>query len=202
MLTLSKIAVTGPFGAGKSTVCLVLRALGAFVADADLIVKQLMVPSTPLGKQIIKLLGKDILEHETIDRMKLAEKVFTEPEKLRLLEQLIHPYVFKEIEELYENVKKQNHYRFFVVEMPLLFELEKQGDYDYIITVVTDSKNCKERLKKRGYGPEEYDKRMKRFSLTKEKKEKSHFIIDNNGTFEDLRKKVEEITYQISKSSH
>ena len=202
MLKLNKLAVTGAFGVGKSTVCLVLRALGAFVADADTIVKQLLVSTTPLGKQIIKLLGKDILEHDTIDHKKLADIVFNEPEKLKQLEELLHPFVFKEIEELYESVKKQHHYRFFVVEMPLLFELQKQDEYDYIITVIAESKNCKERLKKRGFGPEEYDKRMKRFSPTEEKKGKSHFIIENNGKFEELRKKVEEITYQISKSSH
>jgi len=201
MLELSKIAITGSFGAGKSTVCLVLRALGAFVADADTIVKQLLKASTPLGKQIIKLLGKDILEHDSIDQKKLAEKVFKDREKLKQLEDLLHPYVFKEIEELYENVKKQNHYRFFVVEIPLLFELGKQSEYDYVITVITDSESCKERLKKRGFEPEEYDMRMKRFFSTDEKKEKSHFIIENNGTFEELRKKVEDITYQISKKS-
>jgi len=202
MLKLSKVAVTGPFGAGKSTVCLVLRGLGAFVVEADVLVKELFTPLTPLGKQIIKLLGNDVVVNDSIDPKCVADIVFQNTEKLQQLENLLHPHVFQEINELYESVRQQGYHRYFVVEMPLLFEIHREQEYDFVIYVTADEQQCKKRVQIRGFTPQDYERRMQRFLPNETKQKKSHFVIENNGTLEELRKTVEEVAYQMSLTSH
>src|SRR5580700_5876146 len=98
MLKTKKIAVTGGLAAGKTTVCQIFKELGAYVVSADEIVHQLLSPGTTVGQQVIKLLGSDIISGQELDRKKIAAKVFFQRDLLHLLEEIIHPAVFDEIE--------------------------------------------------------------------------------------------------------
>lgn len=66
-----KIAVTGTLAAGKSTVCFLLKEAGAYVVDADKIVHQLLKLDCPIGQQVVKLLGPEIITQNQIDRKKI-----------------------------------------------------------------------------------------------------------------------------------
>ena len=80
MLALRKIASNRWAGSGKSTVCALLKKQGAYVVSADEIVHQLLSPHTPLGQQVIKLLGSDIVNNAIkFDRKKIAQIVFSNP---------------------------------------------------------------------------------------------------------------------------
>jgi dephospho-CoA kinase len=190
MLILRKIAVTGGIAAGKSTVCQMLRSHGAYVVDADKIVHRLLSLDTEVGQQIVKLLGPSIITDQQIDRKKIAKLVFSNPEKLLALETILHPAVKTEIDREYNSVKAGN-YRFFVAEVPLLFEAGFDLDFDVTIAVVAKTEIAKKRF---GKG---YDLRMKRQLSQEQKQKKADFTIINEGDLGNLKSQVDLIATQI-----
>src|SRR3989442_442698 len=94
------IGLTGPIGAGKSTVAGMLRELGAKVLDADAIVHDEQSRGTTGYSAIVQTFGTKVLrEDKEIDRAKLAAEVFGDPAKLRRLEQILHPRVIARVLE-------------------------------------------------------------------------------------------------------
>src|SRR5579872_4450591 len=138
MLKLVKIAITGGVASGKSTVCQFFKELGAYVVNADAIVHQLLKPDSHLGQQVIRLLGSEVLHNGQLDRGRIAEKVFRDPKQLKALEKILHPEVIHRIAEEYEKAVKDGSYTSFVVEIPLLFEIQGESFYDAVIAVLAD----------------------------------------------------------------
>lgn len=186
-INLKKIAVTGEIASGKSTVCKYFKEHGAYVVDADKIVHKLLSLKTSVGQKIVKFLGKDIIEKKEISRKAIAEIVFNDLKKLKKLEQLIHPHVFIEIENLYNEAKANGKYLFFVVEIPLLYETGSEEFYDYVI-VVTSGKRKKIN-----------DLRNQRLININKKIEKADFVIINDSSFTSLKRKVTKITNILAK---
>ena len=192
MLALKKIAVTGGLASGKSTVCALLKKRGAYVVSADEIVHQLLSPHTPLGQQVIKLLGSDIVNDHQLDRKKIARIVFSNPQKLEALEKLLHPQVLNEIETAYQKIKQRSDYRCFVAEVPLLYEIGAEKRFDLVIGVVADPALCRARMKTHNdYSVEDYDKRMQRQQTNKA--DRADVVILNNGSIENLSDQVNQI---------
>lgn len=189
---LKKIAVTGGLSTGKSTVCSLLKAEGAFVISADEIVHQLLSPQTPIGQAVLRVFGKTILVQGRIDRKKLSEIVFSHPEKLKQLEEITHPAVFEEIEQAYERVKNDPSYSLFVAEIPLLYESKSRTQFDSVISVVASQEICKRRFIQTDLSsfPDEFEKRMARQLALKQKAIYSDYIIENEGTLEDLKQTI------------
>lgn len=198
MLSLQKIAVTGGLSSGKSSVCRFFKELGAYVVSADEIVHQLLSSETGIIRQVINLLGNDIAEEGSIDRSRVAEKVFNNARLLQALEDILHPAVRE---------KTFAHYRqaiaaqapLFVAEVPLLFETGSEKDYDYTICVTADSEISLKRFQSsKGYGNEEYQSRMARQLSPRDKCAKADFIIHNNGSLTDLKQAVSDIYHQLN----
>jgi dephospho-CoA kinase len=187
MLKLKKIAITGCIGCGKSTVCDIFKEAGAYVVSSDELSHSLLTVKSPLGKKILKVLGKETLTDGEFDRRKVARKVFKDYEYLNKLERLLHPAILKEIEKRYEKAK-QLCFRFFVVEMPLLFEEHQEKNFDIIITIYAKRAICESRLAQGKR--KDLDKRMKRQLSIKEKMRRADFIIVNNGDLQELTKRV------------
>lgn len=196
MLNLKKIAVTGGLAAGKSTVCELLKQLGAYVVSADEIAHQLLLSGTATAQQIIDLLGPDIIHENELDRKKIAAQVFSEPDLLTALEKIIHPAVFNEIERKYSQASREKKHSLFVAEIPLLYEAGKEENFDAIITVDASRELCRKRY---GGSDEEFDKRMTRQILPEHKANKAHYVIQNNGSFEELKNEVKTIYLQLTK---
>lgn len=191
MLTLKKVAVTGGLASGKSSVCRIFEDWGAYVVSADKIVHQLLSPHTAVGKKIVRELGPEIVSGDKLDRAKIAEKVFTHPDKLQNLENIIHPAVFDEIEKQYQQIKHQKRYHLFVAEIPLLYESEKEHLFDYVLAVVADPALCRQRFEiEKNYSSEEFDRRMLKQLHPLEKAAKADHIIYNNGDLKELNENV------------
>jgi dephospho-CoA kinase len=178
MLKFRKIAVTGGLSCGKSSVCRFLKELGACVVSSDDIVHQLLSSDTNLGQKIIQLLGNDIVVDQKIDRSRIAQKVFQDPNLLQALEEILHPAVYKEIEKEYQALftssgsisdalvfdkgiapaisEKKNEVNkvknlqppLFFAEVPLLFESKGEKNFDCTIVVMANKEQCLERFKK------------------------------------------------------
>ena len=197
MLKLKKIAITGGVASGKTSVCQFFKELKAYVVDADAIVHDLLNHHADLGKQLTQYFGPQIIQNGKISRKGIAEIAFKDLEALRRLEKLLHPRVLQKIEEHYSAACNKGYYSAFVVEIPLLFEIEIEKNYDVIITVLADEETAQKRFENAGFSKEQYDFRMKRQLSPKIKAAKSHFIIQNNGSLHDLRKQVVEVNQII-----
>ena len=188
---LKKIAITGNIASGKSQALKIFNKLGAYTIDADSIVHKLLLNDIDLKTKIASLFDTTILEDEKIARDKIAKIVFKDETKLKKLENLLHPKVLAEIEKEYEKVKNGN-FIFFIVEMPLLFEIGVQKLFDIVITISTKEDIAKKRSKDKYYML-----RKKRQMPLKEKEKLSDFVIENNQDISSLEKNIKKISQII-----
>ena len=199
MLKLKKLAITGGLSSGKTTVCYLFKELGAFVVNADEIVHNLLVPESVVGQQVIQLFGPNIVEKTSLNRKKIAEKAFLDVRLLRALEALLHPVVFAEIEKKYQQAKQAGKYPLFVAEIPLLYELFKQDEFDIVITVTSDLSICQQRFIKQTHQTiKEFEQRMAQQVSPKQKAKKSDYVIKNNGSLADLKDQVTKLYSLLS----
>jgi len=197
MLKLKKIAITGGVASGKSTACQLFQELGAYVVSADAIVHKLLDSKTDLGQQIIRTLGSDIVQHGTISRQRVAEKVFQDPKQLEQLERILHPVMLQMVEESYRKASEARKYTSFVVEIPLLFEIGKETEFDVVIAVVADEEIAKRRFVAAGHTSQEYERRMSRQLPPSLKSAKAHYTLTNNGSLEEFREQVKKLNALI-----
>jgi dephospho-CoA kinase len=193
VLDLRKIAITGSLAAGKSTVGRILQEYGAYVVDADEIVHSLLSPNTPIGQKVIELLGSQIVAGNQIDRKKISEIVFSDQQKLRNLEKILHPAVKQEIDRRFDRVKNNPSYKFFVAEVPLLYEAGMQQDFDAVIAVVVDEETAKRRFPKDSH----FAKRQARQHPSIDKASRADFVITNNGDLNVLRSSIATIVDRL-----
>lgn len=126
------IGLTGGIGAGKSTVAAQFTALNITTIKADEIGHALIKPSSPYYNAILKKLGKDILiDNQHIDRPKLRQIMFTNPEIKVWLEELLHPQVYKIMQEQIKTISSP----YCVLELPLLIEKPPPFKIDRILVV-------------------------------------------------------------------
>lgn len=177
MLKLKKIAVTGSLASGKSTVGRYLKKQGAYVVDSDKIIHLIL---SRIEKERLERLFKRRLNKKA--RAEIAKVVFQDRKKLKKLERLIHPLLLEEITRRYEEAKKGG-YKLFVVEMPLLFELGLEKNYDIIITVT-----AKKALRKKRFKKSFFEKRDRLQMGISKKIKKSDFVVKNNETLKNLKK--------------
>ena len=200
MLELKKIAITGGLASGKSTVCQFFQELGAYVINADTIVHEILETQTDLGPKILRTLGSDIFHNGKFDRKKIADKVFRNADRLRELENILHPELLQEIARRYKKVCQEKKYTSFVVEMPLLYEIGAETFYDVCITVLADEQTAKKRFQARGHTEQEYEERMSHQIAPPIKAQKAHYTIINNGSLTDLRHEVQKLNTLIGVS--
>ncbi len=188
MLNLKKVAVTGSIASGKSTVCDFFRGLGAEVVSADAIVHQLLSTDSHIIKTVAELIAQDVLVNGQVDRSRVAKAVFGNPELLKSLEKLLHPAVKKAIDERYTQANMSGRTPLFIVEIPLLFEIGDNVNFDATICVIAKDENRRKR-----YQHNDFDLRQKNQWPQDRKVEHATYVIENNGTLEELHQKTEEL---------
>ncbi|CCB85618.1 MULTISPECIES: dephospho-CoA kinase [Parachlamydia] len=199
MLKYRKIAVTGGLSSGKSSVCRFFKDLGAYVVSADLIVHQLLSPETAPGQKVIHLLGEEILVDRQIDRSKVAQKVFNNPELLKSLEKILHPAVWDEIERSYQTAYREQNTSLFVAEIPLLFEAGAENIYDSTIAILADPKVSQQHfMDATGLDAIAYEKRMAQQLSPYEKAHRADYVIINNGNLVDVQEMVKILFDQLT----
>lgn len=197
MLKLRKIAITGDIGSGKTMVCKIMEDFGAYVVSADELTHKLFVNDKECIRQVEALLGQEVKVNHQIDRKKVADLVFSDKKKLDQLEKILHPLVFKKMEALYKEACKIRQHGFFVVEIPLLFECGWEFFFDTVITITADEVVCRKRSLQKGLNDDDYSLRSCRLLPSEKKIKLSDFVIDNNDTVENLKKKITEIIKEI-----
>jgi dephospho-CoA kinase len=200
--SVKKVAITGGFSCGKSSVCRFFKELGAHVVSADEIVHQLLSVKRDLGQKVIALLGEDIVVDGEIDRKVIATKVFSDRALLRSLENIIHPAVLNEVEKEYQQINHQGKVPLFVAEIPLLFEIAQEKLFDATIAVWADEETCRKRfITATGMTAEEYERRAANQMPPEEKARRANYVIKNTGSKACMQKEVADLFIQLTVSN-
>ncbi|MCS7164610.1 MAG: dephospho-CoA kinase [Thermodesulfovibrio sp.] len=191
-----KVGLTGNIGMGKSTVAELFKSLGAYVISTDKIVETLLEEPDVI-EEIKRLFGDEVIVNGKVNKKYVASVVFENSLMRIYLENILHPRVFKKVDEIIENIPKRGEPLIVVIEAPVIFERGYQNRFDIIITVFCPEETALERLEKKGFSKEEAIKRLKSQFPIEMKKSKSDYIIDNSGTLEETAKQVEEIFQKL-----
>lgn len=202
MLKLKKIAITGCISSGKSTVCGILKAHGAYYLSSDSIIHTLLASDTTCIERISYLLGRQVFTEGKIDREKVARQVFKDSSKLKTLENILHPRLNTIIRKEYQKAQKQDKAIAFVVESPLLVETGMHKVFDITVVVTCKETLAKKRFAKKGFTESDFDMRMHRHFPVEEKMKHADFIITNDGTLKQLEKQVQNLLTFINKENH
>ena len=177
------IAITGNIAAGKSEVCKWFRKWGFKVYLADKIAHECLQKDFA-KKQLYYRFGEEIFtEKNQIDRAKLGEIVFVDKNKLQLLNSIVHPLVRQEMQKIIDNSEEE----ILIFEIPLLFESGLESAFDFSINVSVKKQKQKERLAQRDeIASQQQEQRINSQMSNEEKNQKADFVIDNNGSREEL----------------
>jgi len=166
------IGLTGNIGSGKSTVANMFKKLGATIIDADKIGHEIL--QNECYEKVIQAFGKQILNQDlSINREKLSNIVFSNPDKLKKLNSIMHPVMTNKIRNMINNSNT-------IIEAALLFEMKLNKFCNKIIVVKRKTKDEHQHILKY---------QMPQELLLK----KANFVIDNNSNLENTKKQVLEI---------
>lgn len=187
------IGVTGSSGAGKSTVCDILKKrYSVHIIDADKIAKELSKKGSIYLKEISKCFGKEILDETgELNRKKLANIIYNDGKKRNELNNITFTYVVAEIKERINNLKDEE---LVVIDAPLLFESNLNEICDIVIGVISNEEDKIIRICKRDNIDENLAKKRLSIQINDEYlKEKVDYIIYNNNQITNLYENIENI---------
>lgn len=183
------IGITGNIGTGKSTVLHMLRELGAFIIDADQVAHEVMAPGGPAYQAVIKAFGPDVVQADgQIDRKRLGEIVFAQPDQLSRLETIVHPAVFARLTHLLDEAGEQV---VFIEAIKLLEAGMAINLCDQVWVITAPRAHQIERLMRtRNMSRDEAEARMALQSPQALKTSQADVVIHNDGSMEDLQQQV------------
>ncbi len=190
------IGLTGNIATGKSVVRRMLEHLGAYTIDADALSHRVISKGAPGYQPVLDTFGKWLLGPDgQINRAKLGNVVFGDPEALKQLEAIIHPYVTQAIDILVRRASQA----VIVVEAIKLLESDLRSQCDTVWVADAPQQVQVERLmRKRGMSQEEALQRVQMQPAQKAKLDAADTIITNHGSYDDLWKQVNEAWKKIS----
>ncbi len=179
---LLSVALTGNIGAGKSTVAALFQRWGATVIDADALVREAQAPGSPALAEIAARFGAAAIRPDgTLDRPALRARVLNSEADLAALNRIMHPRVHQRRLELVEEARLRGA-RIVVSEIPLLFEAADPQAFDAVILVDAPAAVRRQRLlASRALTETEIDRLMAAQLGAAAKRERSDFVIDNDG---------------------
>ncbi|GAB2838698.1 dephospho-CoA kinase [Streptomyces deserti] len=196
-----KVGLTGGIGAGKSEVSRLLVECGAVLIDADRIAREVVAPGTPGLAAVVEAFGTDVLAPDgSLDRPKLGSIVFADPEKLAVLNSIVHPLVGARSRELEQAAAGD---AVVVHDVPLLTENGLAPLYDVVIVVEASPETQLDRLVRlRGMTEEDARARMAAQATREQRREIADIVIDNDVPLDELERRVKEVWAELVRRAH
>lgn len=190
------VGLTGGIGAGKSEVSRLLVEHGAHLVDADRIAREVVEPGTPGLAAVVEAFGESVLAADgSLDRPRLGEIVFADPERRSVLNGIVHPLVGARSAELQSQAPQDG---VVVHDVPLLTENGLAELYDLVIVVDVEPGTQVERLvRSRGMSEEEARARMAAQAGREERLAVADIVIDNEVSLDALRGRVAEVWAEL-----
>jgi dephospho-CoA kinase len=198
------IGLTGNIACGKSTVAAIFKELGATLIDADKVARDIVGKGNPALVKIINHFGNEILNKDgTLNREKLGSKVFNDKNQRQILNDITHPEIFKEINNLIEKYRSEGK-RIVIIEAALIIEREKLKKIIDKLIVVSTSKDIQiKRLKDRdGFSKEQALSRINSQIPIEEKIKHADYVIHNDSDISNIKNQVETIWKDLSSNPH
>ncbi|MFF7857146.1 dephospho-CoA kinase [Streptomyces sp. NPDC007904] len=191
-----KVGLTGGIGAGKSEVSRLLVACGAVLIDADRIAREVVAPGTPGLAAVVDAFGEDVLTGDgSLDRPKLGSIVFADPDRLAVLNAIVHPLVGARSRELEEAAAED---AVVVHDVPLLTENGLAPLYDLVIVVDASRETQLDRLvRRRGMTEEDARARMAAQATREQRREIADIVIDNDVPLDELEQRVKDVWAEL-----
>jgi len=187
------VGLTGGIGTGKSTVARMLEKRGAVVFDADVLARQAVAPGTSGFDQVLERFGPNVLAPGGgLDREALASIVFSDRAARRDLEGIVHPEVRRMFAEGCEEYRDSD--RVVVFSAPLLVETGMHTAFDLLIVVSAPvATQIRRLMRDRGMAERDVQARIAAQLPLEAKAEVADILVDNEGTLEDLERRVERV---------
>lgn len=186
------IGLTGGIAAGKSEALAAFSRLGAATLSSDAVVHELL-DSEPLVGRLVGRWGPEVAPDGTVDRSRIGEIVFADPDQLTWLEQQIHPLVGERIGGWLGGLPAETEVA--VIEVPLLFESGMEKAFDTTVAVVTEDELRRARAAARGHAL--LDEREARQLAQDEKAARAEHIVENHGSIEDLERALSALVARL-----
>jgi dephospho-CoA kinase len=185
------IGLTGGIGSGKSTVSDILKEQGIPVVDGDLIAREVVEPHRPAYDEIVRVFGAEVLQQDgTLNRKRIGEIVFSDPEKLSMLNSITHKEIYRVILERLESLKETGTSLVFL-DVALLFETGFDQLTDWVWVVDAPDAVRVERIQKRdGLREEEILKRIQSQMSREMRNTKGDLVLDNSKGREELKAQI------------
>jgi len=201
---LLKVGLTGGIASGKSVVGEMFAALGAHLVQADLIAHELMQPGQAVYQEVVRRFGAGILSPDgSVNRARLAEAAFgkpgeNQPSRIQELNQIVHPAVVRRQDEWMDEVGRREPLAVAIVEAALILEAGAAERFDRLVVVTCRPEQRIERWAGRmkvdlQAARQEVERRMAAQLPDEKKIEAADYVIDNSGSFDATRKKVEQV---------
>ncbi|MBC2905828.1 dephospho-CoA kinase [Streptomyces cupreus] len=196
-----KVGLTGGIGAGKSEVSRLLVDCGAVLIDADRIAREVVAPGTPGLTAVVEAFGEGVLaEDGSLDRPKLGSIVFADPDKLAVLNSIVHPLVGARSRELEQAAAED---AVVIHDVPLLTENGLAPLYDLVVVVDASPETQLDRLVRlRGMTEEDARARMAAQATREKRLEIADIVIDNDVPLEQLQRRVREVWAELERRAH
>ncbi len=187
------VGLTGNLGSGKTTVLNLLQRKGARVFNSDRCVHQLYNQKKGLVYKKIACQFPEAVNKGRINRGLLSNFVFADKNKLKKLEQIVHPVVIKELGRWIKDCRRRTKSgKVCLAEVPLLFEKRLKAYFDLVVLVKTEKKVLVKRLGKLyGFSKQQAYRRLSFYKPLREKTKGADYIVDNSGNFMNLKKEVD-----------
>lgn len=194
------IGLTGGIGSGKSVVSCYLEEMGYPIIDADIVAREVVKPNSEGLNALVRIFKQDILtEAGELNRQALGKLIFKDEEKRQVVNDLLHPLIEQIIAKRLETLKEKYEMIFLVV--PLFFEAGYAKYADEVWYIHTSQALRETRVCERDHINLAYARRKIGSQLTLEDIQKQYqvTVIDNEGSIEDLKRKIDALLYSCSK---
>lgn len=187
--------LTGGIASGKSTVAGMFREHGVPVVDADAIVHELLAPGGAAVEPVAGAFGSDVLSADGgVDRARLAERVFRDPEARAQLESVVHPLVFEESLLRLEEAANRTGADIVLYDAALLVETGRHESFQRVVVVTVPEEVQIARLKARdGISEEQARRRLRAQMALADKAAVADYVIDNGGSWSRTRQEVRRV---------
>lgn len=188
------IGLTGGIGSGKSTVSRYLAELGAVVLDADKVGHAAFQPDTEAWREVVAAFGRQILTPGgEIDRKKLGEIVFNDPEAMSRLNRIMHPRMYDMVAKQIAEYRRQG-VDVMVIEAAILIEAGWTALVDEVWVAIASEATVIKRLKEQRQLDSAQTLARIRSQLSSEERGKhADVVIDNDGDLDEMKAKVRDL---------
>lgn len=197
------VAITGGIGCGQSSVAKFLEEMGAKIINADQMGHKVVNEDLEAKNEIRKHFGNKVFfRNGKLNRKLLGRIVFEDEAKTQLLNKIIHPRMVSRIIDEIEGARDTGKYRLIAIDAALIYEINLEHMFDAVVVVSSRLKNRIDRIIERdGLSEKEITDRISKQIPIEDKVKWADFVINNNSSLEQLKKRSESLYHKLIKKS-